>query len=61
MKPRFLVTLLIFILLFFALGIGIINQQPALTMAYLCLTPFVGIALGRASVGAIRRIRVTFD
>lgn len=50
-RARLLVPLIVFLVLMLAFVVGLLSQLPGLTLSYLCLIPFAGIWLGRASVG----------
>lgn len=50
----FFVALAVLLLLTAAMIVGMAIQAPGLVLAYLCLVPFAGIAVGRASAGTIR-------
>jgi hypothetical protein len=58
MSRRFMIPLVLLIGLFSVFFIGLIAQQPLLTVSYLCLAPWIGIWVGRASVGIFQRTRV---
>lgn len=55
MKPSFLIALVIAILLIGLFGVGLFANLPVGMLAYLCLSPFAFLALGRTSVGLMRR------
>lgn len=59
MTISFTIRLIMFLLLFVALIIGVFTQQIGLALPYLCLSPFVGIWLGRATVGMFQNVRMT--
>lgn len=59
MPRKFTLALLFFVLLFVGFFVGLIAQQPMLTMSYLCIVPWAGIWLGRASVNALGRVRIS--
>jgi hypothetical protein len=59
MTFSFTIRLIMFLLLFVALFIGIFTQQIGLALPYLCLSPWIGIWLGRATVGAFANSRFT--
>jgi len=49
-KPRVGIPLFFFVGLFVLFIIGLLSLQPGLSVVYLCLIPWVGVWLGRASV-----------
>ncbi len=53
--PKLGIPLFIFVGLFVLFIIGLFSLQPGLSVAYLCLIPWVGIWVGRASVTARQR------
>lgn len=48
--PKLGIPLLIFVGLFVLFLIGLFSLQPGLSVVYLCLIPWVGIWVGRASI-----------
>ncbi len=59
MSISLVIRLTMFTLLFVGLIVGVFTQQFILFLPYLCLSPFVGIWLGRATVGAFKEIGYT--
>ncbi len=53
--PRLGIPLFFFVGLFMLFVLGLLSLQPGLSIAYLCLIPWVGIWVGRASVTARQR------
>lgn len=57
-RARLIVPLVIFLGLMLGFVIGLLSLSPVLTLSYLCLIPFAGIWLGRASVGLGKVVEV---
>lgn len=55
MKPGFVIALGAVFLLILFFVVGLIANQPVGMLAYLCLSPFAFLAVGRTSVGFMRR------
>lgn len=51
--PKLGIPLLIFVGLFVLFVIGLLALQPGLSVVYLCLIPWVGIWVGRASMSSV--------
>lgn len=47
---RLTVSLILLVAILLAFVVGVAVQAPGLIMAYLCLAPWIGIAVGRASI-----------
>jgi hypothetical protein len=54
MNRKLFIRLVFFVGLYIALVVGLFAQLPGLMLAYLCLAPFAGIWLGRASIGVLK-------
>lgn len=52
--PKLGIPLFFFVALFLLFFVGLVSVQPGLSVAYLCLVPWVGIWVGRASVNVRR-------
>ncbi len=58
MKPGFVIALLAALLLLLFFVVGLFANQPIGMLAYLCLSPFAFLAVGRTSVGLLRSRKV---
>jgi len=55
MKPSFVIAIIGALILISLFVIGLLVNQPLGMLAYLCLSPFAFLAVGRTSVGLMRR------